>query len=94
MIFTLARFRVEDYDKWRQAFEQGSEIRRAAGSKSAHIFRGEDVPEEVVITLQWEDVGQARAFTGSTELRELMQRAGVIGQPDIYFLSDEGRLPA
>jgi hypothetical protein len=27
----------------------------------------------------------AKAFAGSSELREAMGRAGVVGQPDIWF---------
>jgi len=36
--------------------------------------------------LEWSDVGTARAFVKSKDLREAMKRAGVVDKPDIYFL--------
>jgi hypothetical protein len=38
--------------------------------------------------LEWHDLEQARQFAQSEELREVMQRAGVVGHPTIYFLKD------
>ena len=35
------------------------------------------------------DVAKARDFTGSTDLKEKMLAAGVQGEPDIVFLSDD-----
>jgi hypothetical protein len=34
-----------------------------------------------------EDLKKAQVFTESSELREAMQKAGVVGQPDILFLN-------
>jgi hypothetical protein len=34
-----------------------------------------------------EDVQKAREFGNSSDLREAMQRAGVVDKPDIYFLN-------
>jgi hypothetical protein len=33
------------------------------------------------------DVAQAKAFAASPDLKEKMTSAGVIGQPEIFFLS-------
>jgi hypothetical protein len=46
---------------------------------------------ELVILLEWEDVGQAREFAQSADLRQAMQRAGVADQPDVYFLEEVER---
>jgi hypothetical protein len=34
-----------------------------------------------------EDLQKAQAFSESSDLREAMQKAGVVGQPDILFLN-------
>ena len=39
-----------------------------------------------MLLLEIEDVDRARAFSESDDLRETMQKAGVIDKPDIYFL--------
>ena len=40
-----------------------------------------------------DDLGRAREFVGSDDLREAMQRAGVVDRPDILFLNDEDPTP-
>ena len=37
---------------------------------------------------EWDDVGKARQFAGSDDLRETMERAGVADHPDVYFLEE------
>jgi hypothetical protein len=32
------------------------------------------------------DIQKAKEFAGSADLREVMQNAGVVDKPDIYFL--------
>jgi len=34
-----------------------------------------------------DDIQKAQEFANSSDLREAMQKAGVIDKPDIYFLS-------
>jgi heme-degrading monooxygenase HmoA len=92
-MFVMIRHKVHDYDAWKLVFDEHEDERQAAGSKGAHLFRSADDPNEVVITLTWDDarVDDARAFAASDDLRTVMQEAGVIDQPDIYFLNDAGR---
>jgi hypothetical protein len=42
----------------------------------------------VVILLEWDDLEKARQFAQSEDLRQAMQRAGVVDQPDVYFLNE------
>jgi hypothetical protein len=46
-----------------------------------------------VILLEWDDLENARQFAQSEDLREIMQRYGVVGQPDIYFLEEVEQVP-
>ena len=45
------------------------------------------------IGYEWDSLEKARAFASSDELRERMQRAGVTGLPEVYFL-DEADKPS
>ncbi len=36
--------------------------------------------------LEAEDLQKARAFVDSADLREVMDKAGVLDKPDVYFL--------
>ena len=60
----------------------------AAGCKGGHLLRSTDDPNEVVIFFEWDTMENARRFTGSPDLKEAMERAGVVDQPDVYFLEN------
>jgi heme-degrading monooxygenase HmoA len=80
--------KVTDYEKWKSAFDAHSVIRQAHGSRGGQLFRNAADPNELVVLLEWDVLEQARQFAQSEEFREVMQRAGVVDQPDIYFLKD------
>jgi heme-degrading monooxygenase HmoA len=88
MPYTLFRAKVEDYERWKPGFDEHSTSRRESGSKGGRLFRNADDPNEVVILLEWDDFENARQFTQSEDLREAMQRHGVAGQPEIFFLEE------
>ncbi len=86
MPYVLIRHKVQDYAAWKSAFDEHGAARQAAGSKGGHLMRNADDPNELIIVLEWDDLGKARQFTASDDLRQAMERAGVADQPDIYFL--------
>jgi hypothetical protein len=85
----LVRHRVEDYARWRPIFDDHAAFREQYGSRGGHVLRNADDPAEVVMLLEVDDLERAREFVGSDGLREAMQSAGVVDQPDVYFLNDE-----
>ena len=90
MPYILVQQSVEDYAKWKPVFDE-QEDRQAAGSKGGFIFRNADDPNQITVLLEWDTLDNARAFAGSDELKEAMQRAGVTGPPDVYFLEETDR---
>jgi hypothetical protein len=47
-----------------------------------------DDPREVTIVLDWDSLEHARKFAASDDLKQTMQKSGVIGDPDVRFLED------
>lgn len=90
----IVRHKVKDYGKWKPFFDEHGTQRKAAGSKGGRIFRSEKDPNEVVILFEWEDLGKARKFAESEDLRQRMERAGIVGKPDLYFLEEIGKFTA
>jgi L-rhamnose mutarotase len=88
MPYLLIRHKVENYAKWKPVFDEHNDKRKAAGSKSYRIFHNEDDANNLVLLFEWDNLDNARQFAQSEELRKKMQEAGVIGQPDIYFLKE------
>jgi len=84
----LIRHKVADYAKWKPGFDAHGVTHQANGSRGGQLFRNATDPNELVILLEWDDLEKARQFTQSEDLREVMQRLGVVDHPDIYFLKD------
>ena len=94
MPYLLIQPTIEDYAKWKPVFDEHSATRKASGSKGGQLFRNADNPNEILILFEWDDLEKARQFTQSDDLRQAMQRSGVIGRPDLYFLDEVERLSA
>ena len=93
MPYLLVRHKVADYAQWKPIFDQHAATRKASGSKGGHLFRNANDPNELLILFQWDDLDKARQFTQSNDLREVMQKAGVVDQPDVYFLEAIEEVP-
>ena len=88
MSYLLVRHKVENYDKWKPVFDAHGATRKAGGSKGARLFRNAADPNELVTLFEWDNLEKAQKFAQSPELREAMQKAGVVDHPDLYFLDE------
>jgi hypothetical protein len=84
--FLLVRHNVRDFSVWKPGYDAHLPKRAEAGLAEKHLFRSAGNPNEVVILFEAKDLNRARAFADSADLRETMQRLGVEGKPDVYFL--------
>jgi hypothetical protein len=91
MPYLLARHKVEDYAKWKAAFDEYAADREAASSKGGYVFRNVNDPNEVVVLLEYDDLEKARQRFPSMDSGEGWQGVGVVDQPDIYFLDEADR---
>ena len=55
------------------------------GSSGSHVFRNQNNPNEVLVITDWDNKEQGMKFGNSPELKDAMQRAGVINAPQITF---------
>ena len=86
MIYVMVRHQVADFGKWKSAYDAHAPARTKAGLKELHVLRNIDNPDEIVLLFSADDLGKAKAFVASQDLREAMEKAGVTGKPDICFL--------
>jgi quinol monooxygenase YgiN len=84
MVYLNVRHTVADYEKWRQFFDEDDARRRAAGATGTNqIYRDVDDPNTITIVLEWDNAENARKFMDDPALREVMQKAGVVGMPAV-----------
>jgi quinol monooxygenase YgiN len=88
----LARLKVQDYDTWRQRFENNAETRKAAGCLGTHIFYNAADQKDVTVNFQWEDEDGARNFLGGPAAEKLRAEGGVTSF-DYWVVADGGRTP-
>lgn len=84
----IIRHRVADFDTWKAAYDQHGSVRRDHGLVDSSLLRDEDDANMVTIVLTTDDLGRAREFLGSDDLREVMDGAGVESQPDVWIAND------
>jgi heme-degrading monooxygenase HmoA len=88
MTYVLTIQKVEDYDKWKQVFDEHGDVRRMKGSKGAMIYHDSNDPKQLVIVTEWDNIEDAKNFSMSDELKITMKKAGVKGLPELYYLEE------
>ena len=86
MPYILVRHKVEDFDRWKAAFDGQAPARGEAGSKGGYVFRNADDPNEVVALLEWDERERVEQFILSEDMQQTMLNSGVTELPSIYYL--------
>ena len=84
----IIRHRVADFDVWKAAFDQHGSVRREYGLVDTGLLRDEEDANMVTILMSTDDTARAREFFASDSLRETMDGAGVVSQPDMWIAND------
>ena len=88
MAHLLVHHKVEDYIKWKLAFDEHSSMRSQNGSKGGKVFQSTNNPNELFVLLEWDSLANAQKFAQSDSIKEAMKDAGVVGMPTIYFVEE------
>ncbi len=80
---------VADYTTWKAAFDGHDAARNQAGVIGYAINRRADKPNTIVLYLQTATLDEIKAFCASADLKATMQRAGVVGAPQITFVQGQ-----
>lgn len=79
----LVRYRVEEFDRWKEAFDEREEIRRERGWQGGSLFTRADSEDRIVLLAEWDSAENAEAYFEDTGFRRAMQDAGVASKPDV-----------
>ena len=88
MAHLFVRHKVKDYPAWKKVFDGFIETRRSGGEKNYQIFHPDSEANNVLALFEWDNIENAKKFAHSSELKEAMGNAGVVEQPEIYFLEE------
>ena len=78
--------KIAEYPKWRAVFDAMDPARLQFGQTGYGVFRSASDPLELTVHTQWPSLERARAYAISPDLKNAMQKAGIISQPEVAFL--------
>ncbi len=85
--YMLVRHKVRDFTEWKRGYDAHLPKRIEAGLTEKYLLRGANDPKEVILLFETRDLNRAKTFAESADLKETMQKVGVMDKPDIYFLN-------
>jgi len=88
MAHLFIKHKVKDYPVWKKVFDGFIDTRKAGGEKNYRIFHPENDANNLLGIFEWTNIENAKKFANSSELKEAMGNAGVIEQPEVYFLEE------
>lgn len=91
MTHVLIHHKVKSFAAWKPVFDQNAPMRAAAGCKGGTLLHSTNNPNEITILFDWDNIDNAQRFAESDKLKEAMQKAGVLGKPEVRILDQVGR---
>ena len=79
------RHEVNDYTTWRKSYDAFNAERKRMGVAGAAVYRSVDNPNDVTVTHDFKSADKAKEFASSARLKEVMEKAGVKGAPQIWL---------
>jgi hypothetical protein len=84
----FVRHRVKEFKAWKAEYDAFDPERKKMGVTSHGVYQSDEDPNDVTLYHRFDTVEAARAFAGSDVLKQRMERAGVVGAPDIWFTKE------
>jgi quinol monooxygenase YgiN len=88
MASMMVQHTVKDYAVWKNVFDSNKELRTSFGELSAQIYRDSSDSNKLTLVFKWNSLANAQKFANSPELRAAMEKAGVVGAPNVSFLNE------
>jgi hypothetical protein len=79
------RHEVHDYANWRKGYDAFNSERERMGVTGAAVYQSVDNANDVTVTHDFKSADIAKAFATSVRVKEVMEKAGVKGAPQIWL---------
>jgi hypothetical protein len=84
----IVRHKVRDYGQWRPIFDSHADMQKRAGLINPRVYHSADSNKsEIVVVFDTEDTKRAKDFAASADLKEAMEKAGVLDTRQSISLS-------
>jgi quinol monooxygenase YgiN len=88
MASMIVTHKVKDFSTFKKTFDSVIDLRKSNGEISDRIYRDASDPNELTLIFNWNSLANAQKYAHSPELKAAMDKAGVVGIPEIHFLNE------
>ncbi|MCH8905764.1 MAG: hypothetical protein IH840_01640 [Candidatus Heimdallarchaeota archaeon] len=81
------KLKVEDFDKWKTNFENNVGLRKEYGSRGAVAYSDPEARNDVTIVIKAMNKADVARSRESGEFQQAMKDSGVVGEPQMRFLT-------
>ncbi len=86
--YMLIRHKVKDFSAWKPIYDGNLSMRKEYGITEKYLTHSDSDSNEVILLFEAKDLERAKVFAESDDLHKVMEKAGVIGKPDIIYLHE------
>ena len=86
-VVVIITHEVKEYNAWRKGYDADEPNRKQAEFKVSGVYADVSNPNMVTIIGEFPSAAAADAFSTSPKLKEVMEKAGVVGKPEVKVLT-------
>lgn len=90
-VTALIYHEVEDYHKWKKAFDDFEDTRKEHSEVSYEVGTVNEDPRMIYVIHQWDSLQDYQNLIQDDKLKEAMNAAGVIGEPTFLLLESKDK---
>lgn len=84
----IVKQEVEDFEKWKAAFDGAKEGRSKSGIVGGSVSRTVEDPNVVIVHMMGSDLEAMKSYATSERFKQAMEASGAKGEPEIWFATD------
>ncbi len=88
MASMLVQHKVKDFAAWKNVYDSVADLRASNGELSDKVYRDASDPNRLTVIFKWDSLANAQKYAQSPELKAAMEKAGVEGPTNIYFINE------
>ncbi len=88
MASMIIQTKVKSFVEWKKLFDSVASFRFSSGELSEQVYQDASDPNFITTVTKWNSLESAQKFAHSPELKAAMEKADVVGTPNVYFLNE------
>lgn len=87
MVTAILTHEVKNFSDWKKGFDSDSANRSQMGVSITGVYQGVDNPNMVTVISEVPSAEAIKGFLASPDMKSSLEKAGVIGQPQVLILN-------